>query len=178
MRKHILSLLAVPLAIMAVVSPVSASSNFVSLGVKNVKQSQTNWCWAATSQSVLDYYNIFSIQDGIVKVVKGKVVNRTATVDEVQEGLREYGLDSSATGSLSFSELKSELNADDPVLAGIQYKDGGGHMVVIDGYEEDGRSKYIEYMDPAKGSHVVKSYSSFKDNSSQEWFESIYNFSK
>lgn len=178
MRKQILSLLAVPLAIMAVVSPVSASSGFVSLGVWNVKQSKNNWCWAASSQSVLDHYNIFSVQDGIVKVVKGSVVNKTATVDEVQEGLEAYGLDSSATGSLSFNKLKGELNSGDPVIAGIVYSDGGGHMVVIDGYEEDGTSKYIEFMDPAKGSHVVKSYSSFKDSSSQEWLESIYNFSK
>ncbi|MGG1660703.1 papain-like cysteine protease family protein [Brevibacillus sp. NRS-1366] len=165
------------IAALTIVTQAYAAPDVYSLGVPDVQQEETNWCWAGSSISVLGYNDIDAFQDDFVRSVKGSVVNRTASFSEVKRGLAGEGLSSTFTSDyLSFSTLKSKLyNGDQPVMAGIKWTSGGGHMVVIDGYDDDS-TNYIEYMDPWDGDHYVKSYSSFRSSSSQTWIESLHDF--
>lgn len=150
-----------------------------SLGVPDVLQSKSQWCCAASSVSVLRHFGIGGVsQNEVVESVKAAIVNEPATLDEIEEAVENWGLEASTKtdGSFTFSRVKTEIATDEqPIIAGIAWSSGGGHAVVIDGYD-DGSTDYIEYMDPWEGDHYQMKYSSFEDSSTQEWFGSVYNF--
>lgn len=57
------------LAFGSVSTSVFAASDFDSLGVPDVLQSRSNWCWAASSVSVLRYFEIGVSQNEVVESV-------------------------------------------------------------------------------------------------------------
>ncbi|WP_223067805.1 C39 family peptidase [Paenibacillus caui] len=142
------------------------------------KQEQTYWCWAASSVSILSYYGQSVSQCSFVKATKLTTTcdNESATVREAQTGLAWYSIHTQYyDGSLSWTSLKSQIDATYPIYVSWGWTDGsGGHAVVIYGYSESGQ--YVNYMDPQYGTKTFKTYTSFVGGSSydQYWRWGLY----
>ncbi len=79
---------------------------------------------------------------------------------------------------MTFTQAKTEINNSRPIIVGLTYVAGGGHMVVLNGWDTSSGTNQIQYMDPASGKYIVKTYTSFKSNSSWNWKQTIYKISK
>lgn len=55
-------------------------------------QRNTNWCWAACVQMVLNYQGVDAQQEEIVKRVKGDLINDGGTEDEIVKGANLWEL--------------------------------------------------------------------------------------
>ncbi len=53
------------------------------LGVQKVQQYKSNWCWVASSKSVLNHYGINTSQYSFCYTVKGNTYNNPASTYEV-----------------------------------------------------------------------------------------------
>lgn len=162
------------------------------LDVQEVTQANTNWCWAGSSLSILNYYRIYTSQCTFVTYVKtgkttGTCDNLQATDAEAQKGLNYFGVSSTShSGALSWSATRSELDNNRPIYAHIRWldsdnQDDGGHAVVVDGYYYYPNDAYqeIRYMDPWTGAFKTKTYSGFVRTSyDQYWTSGLRNLIK
>ncbi|MCE3200676.1 papain-like cysteine protease family protein [Paenibacillus sonchi] len=166
-------------ATLMVSSSVSAYVSYITLSVPVVKQEQTNWCWVASSVGVIDFLGTPPTQNDFVNYVKGGVVNQAGTVADVKQGLQHWNVSSTTGSSLSFQTVANQTSNNQPIISGIIWKSGGGHMYTIRGYYEDTNSSKqdLYYIDPWPGNsnYNIMSYSNFLNNSSFFWNESVYN---
>lgn len=158
------------------------AATYKTLGVPNKTQEKSNWCWAASSTSILGWYGKSVTQSAFATTVKGSTVNDTATDSEAKSGLSAYGLSSSYTSDyVSFSTLVTQIDNNRPLYAGWSWTSGGGHAVVIDGYDQSSEDLTVKYMDPGYGSKYWILYSDLKggySSADHTWDGTIYNFSK
>ncbi|OUQ89986.1 hypothetical protein B5G50_02165 [Brevibacillus brevis] len=171
-------LAAILLSTLAIVSSsTEAARTTVSLNVKDVSQAAGNWCWAATSVSILDYFNESVTQHDFVEYVKGEAVNKPENMRNTKDGIEHFGVSSTReSDSMSWSRTVREINTDSPILVAIKWKTQKiGHNVVIDGYINDS-TRYVMYMDPWDGQHFTMPYDAFLNSSRQEWLDSLYGF--
>ena len=127
-------------------------------------QEQTEWCWAATSASVLDFYNpqARARQCGIVNAEKGLDVccrdgsNEVCDQPNVLDNpLSRVGLlDHKQTGPAAYDVIRHEIDAGRPLAWHIHWSGGGGHFAVIEGYQRDG-AQWVSVEDPWYGSSDV-----------------------
>lgn len=104
-------------------------------------QQQTQWCWAAVSNSVSHYYDPNSgwTQCAIVNAELGQATccttGSSAACNQpwyLNLALTRVGcLQSVAAGTLPFATLQSLTNANTPPCARQQWAGGGGHFVAI-----------------------------------------------
>lgn len=110
------------------------------------------WCWAASSQMVLNYYNIVVSQEMIVQSLWGQIIDRPAQDYEVTIELNNWimpygGQVIFIRGNPDLSILRNQIERNNPVIIG--YKTGSGrHAVVITGIETQGNITYIIVRDP------------------------------
>lgn len=110
------------------------------------------WCWAASSQMVLNYYNIVVSQEMIVQSLWGQIIDRPAQDYEVTIELNSWimpygGQVNFIRGIPDLSILRNQIERNNPVIIG--YKTGSGrHAVVITGIESQGNITYIIVRDP------------------------------
>lgn len=101
--------------------------------------------------SILNYYG--------ENLTVNKIMSDTgeeggADTSAVKSYFSDYGYSSTMFNqySLSFSSIKSEINSNRPIYQalGYEYSSGGGHAVVIEGYQEKGTGTYnkVSIMDP------------------------------
>jgi hypothetical protein len=129
-------------------------------------QEQTQWCWAAVTASVADFYN----QPGwrqcqIVETCRGtsgcctqgssSACNQPWFLD--QSLSRTGDLSDYLARSLSWSEVQAEIEAGRPVGVRIGWP-MGGHFVAIDGYSGTGT---LDIQDPWFN-HSTVSYQEFR----------------
>jgi hypothetical protein len=108
-------------------------------------QEADKWCWAAVSASVNHYFFPDSTlsQCQIARRVLGvdsccgnrETCNQVAKLDVALEKSGTIVREPLAR-SLSFEEIKQEIDGRRPICARIQWAGGGGHFVVIRGYRE------------------------------------------
>lgn len=169
---------AISLSVFTIISsPTEAARTTVSLNVKDVSQAASNWCWAATSVSILRYFDERVTQHEFVEYVKGEAVNKPGNMRDTKKGIEHFGVSSTREYDyLSWSNTVREINTDSPILVAIDWKTQAiGHNVVIDGYINDS-TRYVMYMDPWDGQHFTMTYDAFRDSSRQEWVDSLYGF--
>ncbi|MCI8539817.1 MAG: hypothetical protein HFF18_14365 [Oscillospiraceae bacterium] len=176
-QKQVTAMFALVFLAIYVSTQALAYSTVGAVSVKGVEQEKKYWCWAATAECILDYFGISTTQESFVSLVKGitPAPNVTALDSEVYDGLYDYGLTGTIrAASISFSSTASEIYNERPIYAGISWSSGGGHAVVICGYDSD--SKMIEYMEPDDGTFHQMLYSKFKggSSSSRDWDGTIY----
>jgi hypothetical protein len=108
-------------------------------------QKQDNWCWAAISVSVDHFFNPASPWE------QCRLAGAELGLDCCQDGSTERcnqvrRLDPPLTRvgrlrerpiprPLTMDEIREEIDGGRPVCARIQWRDGGGHFVLISGYE-------------------------------------------
>jgi hypothetical protein len=129
-------------------------------------QTQTNWCWAATSRSVSHYYWFFSswTQCKTAGAELGRTDCCNATVPSacnvpwyLDKALtRTSNLDHMVSATISFSAIETELKAGRVIGARIGWSGGGGHFVCIYGFSRIGFREFVDIDDPIFGkSHIT-----------------------
>lgn len=138
--------------------------------VPNVKQEKSNWCWAGAAQSVLAHYEIAATQTQIAVFVKGGIINDPASNYDIVRALRHFGVRAeSYDGVPAYAAIQRQLDAGNPAINLINWKNGGGHFQVMDGYfSNDGRN-YIKVMDPWYGEHDEYGYEYYRKNERFWW---------
>ncbi len=117
-------------------------------------QKKPQWCWAASIQMVLNYYNIAIKQEQIVertygREVNGQLPNWTASIGTIHMNLNNWSVDNTGKRYIVNAQfgygapepiyLIEELRQQRPVIIGYQ-SNSGGHAVVITAlsyYESD-----------------------------------------
>jgi hypothetical protein len=151
-------------------------------------QLQTNWCWAATSLGVHQYYDR---TDNTTQCLAANLIlprndacnNPVPAAANVahflDDALNDFGnLDGSIiSGTLSYADVKAQINAGRPLGARIGWAGGGGHFMVIEGYRDGGTAATQEVAidDPIYGEsqYTYNSYSTaYQGTTGNNWTHS------
>jgi hypothetical protein len=135
-------------------------------------QTQTNWCWAATSKSVSHFYSFLSPWTQC-KIASSEL-NTTCCTSPVPGACNvPWYLDKALTrtqnfvsiqaGTVSWSTIKSELEKGLVVGARIGWNGGGGHFMAIHGVTRIGVTEYLHIDDPIYGKSFL-TYNQFATN--------------
>jgi Papain-like cysteine protease AvrRpt2 len=147
-------------------------------------QQQTEWCWSATSVSVSHFYDSGSTwtQCLLVNNALGQTTccnnggtsqcNQPWYIDRALQIVKNFVSSGSA---VTPTDVDSQVNNGRPLEVGIAWSGGGGHAVVIDGYQGTGTGELLSIRDPAYGDSWV-SYSTFKSSyqGSGSWDQTCY----
>jgi len=143
------------------------------VGVPAFKQEKTNWCWAASTQMLENYVKKGVNNTQCREWLWGKnqanppCDNTGGTYAETQRALTSAQVYTTGFSGLPLaSGIKSQIDANHPMMYFYNYKSGsGGHVVVIYGYEfDDVTGQRLWYVDPLGGSRVRASVSWMADN--------------
>ena len=120
-------------------------------------QTQSNWCWAATATSVSEFYSIFCNWTQC-KVASQEMASDCCATPGSTTCNQPWYLDKALSrtnnhvsisgGTLSWEDVKDELEKGLVVGARIGWSGGGGHFMVIHGVSKVGNTKYLHIDDP------------------------------
>jgi len=151
---------------------VAICSADTTIGVTLATQEHSNWCWAASSKMVLDYYSSVQTQCAIANWAWGRSdccgnseFNWSHTCNQsncmyggsgcIDNILSHWGVSSVGQSSVfSQDTVVSEINGCRPFVMRFGWTGGGGHFLVSYGYDTSGT--YVDYMDPWPGNGVTK----------------------
>lgn len=176
-------------ASMSLTGPTVAASGGVSLSVPSIKQSQSQWCWAASTQSAVKY--LFGItytqcqqanarfnRSDCCTYPSSSNCNKPSALADVGNYLHaEKAIDSTHEWwALSWSQTTGEIGTQHrPFLIRIGWSGGGGHIIVGRGYSwHDGGTDQFSTMDPGSATYKWYSWSYFKNNSSFTWTNTLW----
>ncbi|HVV44131.1 MAG TPA: papain-like cysteine protease family protein [Bryobacteraceae bacterium] len=139
--------------------------------VKMEKQLESNWCWAAVSASLK---NFFSPQSGFQQChLASPVLLSEAQIEAavrccehpdecnmqafLEDALAFAGnLHQKLHGYLGFPGIMNEIDAGRPVGVRIEWSDGYGHFLLIDGYRAFGSdAQQVHVSDPFYGASYI-----------------------
>ncbi|PWI43500.1 papain-like cysteine protease family protein [Streptomyces sp. ICBB 8177] len=159
----------------------TAASPAARLNIDMQSQQQTNWCWAASGDTIASWFGYSYSQNQFCDAAFGYSQNSScpndqATLADDQTAYQWMGLDPGdyIQGTLSWSGVQREINAKRPVQTRIQWSSGGGHMEVIYGYDtSDG---YVYWGDPWPDDNRYNwaTYDYYTDNSDFSWTHTLY----
>ncbi len=151
------------------------------LNITMQQQQNTNWCWAASGNTIATWFGYNYSQNQFCNAAFGRSTNSTcpnsqASLGDVQNALSWIGINpgSYVTGYLRYATVQGEVNADRPVETRIQWSSGGGHMHVLYGY--DTASNWVYWGDPWPSNYRYNwaDYSYYVSNGSFSWTHSLY----
>ena len=135
-------------------------------------QTQSNWCWAATSKSVSKFYSALSPWTQC-KVASEELDNTCCDSPVPSACNVSWYLDKALTrtnnfvsmqsGTISWSKVKQELQNGLVVGARIGWNGGGGHFMVIHGVSKSNGVEYLHIDDPIYGKSTL-TYTQFATN--------------
>lgn len=108
----------------------------------NGRQRQSNWCWAACVQMVLNYHGLYVTQEQVVQRIYGNLIDRPAGEREIRQALSGWAPDvrggvsyiSCQSGLSSINEITQNLAYKWPLIVGLRNPRGGiGHAYVLTG---------------------------------------------
>jgi hypothetical protein len=147
-------------------------------------QTQTNWCWAATANSVSHYFSRWSTwaQCSIANAELGHndccqmpVPSDCNVPWYLDRALTRTNNFVSITGPATFQQVRDQINIGRPVGARIGWSGGGGHFMVIYGYSLIGGDEYFDIDDPIYGkSHIPVSEFSTSYQGTGTWTHTYY----
>lgn len=158
---------AVGLAALSSVAVAGSGYHYINLG--QVTQEHSNWCWAASSVDVLNWYGSHPSQCNVANWALGRSDacgnsnfnwNSGANSPNAlfgQAGSVQAILQSSSVGSTAYSSaldwntIVSDVNAGRPFVMRFGWYDGGGHILVGYGYDDTNGTRYVGYMNPWPG---------------------------
>ncbi len=175
-RIKISSLFIALLLAVVIATPAYATVKWLSTVVP-VKQAKSNWCWAASSEMVIKHYGGTANQWAVVNYIypNQNYPNYAASMSQTDQAIDHFQSHNGniSSSSLSFTAVKYQTNNNSPIVAGWLWYTGGGHMVVIRGYD-DASPQYVYWCNPADGYGHKNYYSWFVDNGVRYWAESIF----
>lgn len=128
-------------------------------------QKQTQWCYAAVIQMILEYYGSITTQEAIVEAITGDDTNNDPqdptlylmkTLDYIDN---DEPCGCSGSRVLKFDKIKKEIDRHRPII--VKLTGGTGHYVLIVGYDmniPDGITQ-VFYIDPNKRHHNIENVS-------------------
>jgi hypothetical protein len=155
------------LCLLATAAPMLVAARVQHLNIAHVTQAHSEWCWAADANAVLRYRGVSSTQCGIENWVdsigyaceaapfywndQANSPNTLAGTTGIAGILWYLGRrDSHYYGTpLSFRSVSAAIRAGNPVVILWTWYGGGGHFVVIDGYDDQQQALY--FMNPWPG---------------------------
>lgn len=161
--------LAAMIGLAALSSVAVAGSGYNYLNVNQVTQEHSNWCWAASSVDVLEWYGQNPSQCSVVNWAFGRAdacgnsvfdwnsaANSANTLygqaGSVQAVLGSSGVQNTAYASaLSWNAIVADVDAGHPFVMRFGWYGGGGHILVGYGYDDESGTEYVGYMNPWPG---------------------------
>jgi len=129
------------------------------------EQTQTNWCWAATSTSVSHFYwglstwtqcLVANAELGLGTCCNSTVPAACNVPWYLDRALTRTNNFVSISGPVSFQQVRDEIDAGRPVGTRIGWSGGGGHFMAIYGYSLVSGVEYFDIDDPIYGkSHLT-----------------------
>jgi hypothetical protein len=130
------------------------------LNVPRIRQEQTEWCWAAAADMVLDFYgqpvvtqcdlanNLFPGQNCCANP-GGAACNQGVEVRDIRRLYILRNLTATRISrSVSFRRLRNEIDAGRPIEVAFFWSGGGGHVAIVRGYREDNQGRFLYVNDP------------------------------
>lgn len=166
------------LSLICCIMLISLYSSATVLDVPQIYQSQTQWCWAATSQAVMQYYGYYFSQAEIAQYgtnganewnwLWGYSTNPTRI--GINLILLHFANLSTTTyeRNLSLTESRSNIDADKPFFVRWGWDSGGGHFLVAHGIQ----NSTIYLMDPWYGP-TINSYTWALSGGGHTWTHSL-----
>lgn len=166
---------------------MSATDLIVRISFRLEQQQYANWCWAAVIISLLKYYkhpDSGISQDRLVtQTIERKGANYNSYFDSpnvIDAVMSEYGiLNTKINGQVRFDDIATQIEKGLPVVARIQWQEGGGHFIVITGCSNNSNSPTIQVQDPMHGPIEV-SFQEFSGSyrSSGHWSHTFFTKAK
>lgn len=105
----------------------------------NGRQRQSNWCWAACVQMVLNFHGLFVTQEEVVQRIFGDRVNQPGQPRQILAALSGWAPDARGRYSEIFaspyvlrgSQIVQDLAYKWPLIVGLANPEGGGHALVL-----------------------------------------------
>lgn len=164
---------------------------YKNLDIKGEAQSQSQWCWAAVSATVINHYNYYKINPCQIAseafktncCLNEKECNNQNSLLFISEIIEKYSAATTIVhGIVSASEIKNEIDKNNPMILRIESK-FSGHFIVIGGYsinrDKDGNDElFLMIQDPMWGYQIntnkIGEFVSY--NSLKNGFWGNYNF--
>jgi len=135
------------------------------------RQQEDEWCWAAVAVSVDQYFNDASARtqcDLVSDVLGVKCCGDSDDCDKPNDLEKALGnkigvgklREPVQNRALEFAEIRDQLAQGFPVCVRIEWPDGGGHFVVIDGADTVGGVQAVHIQDPLHDATTI-SYRDF-----------------
>jgi hypothetical protein len=165
---------AIPAFITANAQPLILPSDAVNLDIVVPQQIVDNWCWAAVTAALEEFYDVQPrrAQCRIVSDVLGTGSCCPDGVDIIrcnvphapQPALRDlFETRVEAPAGTSFSFVESEILAGVPVLANLGFSDGRvGHLVIITGFFHGADDINLIVQDPYTGEESAEPIRRFR----------------
>ncbi|MFF3113658.1 papain-like cysteine protease family protein [Kitasatospora sp. NPDC057904] len=162
-------------------STADLAGTYKKLNITMQQQQQTNWCWAASGNTIATWFGYSYSQNQFCNAAFGRSVdsgcpNSQATLGDVQNALGWIGINpgSYVTGYLRYSTVQAEVDANRPIEARIQWSSGGGHMHVLYGY--DTGNNWVYWGDPWPSNYRYNwaDYWYYVNNDTFSWTHSLY----
>lgn len=147
------------------------------------RQTETNWCWAATSTSVSIFYTPSSAWTQCK--VANACQNKTTCCSN-PAGCNQYGYLNTAlekthnfnkmvSGTITFAQIQAEINVGRPIGVRTAWSGGGAHFLCIIGYAVLADVQYVYLDDPIYGASFT-TLSNFSTNyrGSGTWTHTYY----
>lgn len=136
-------------------------------------------CWATSSSMIISYFESDEIdrKEDIAKYVYGnKKIDKGGKLGDARYGIEKYtGKKGNIRCSpLTYKAVQYQINHNAPIGVALKDNEGGGHMVIIVGYNNVFGT--VMYNDPADGKKKHAWYSKFLKNTETEitWAESLF----
>jgi Papain-like cysteine protease AvrRpt2 len=134
--------------------------------VPQIYQEQTEWCWAACAQMVLQFYGNFTVgQCDLASQMFGEsccgnpsapLCNKPSQVPTLANIYTPYGHSAVLIQNyVPFETLQSEINANRPVEIGLNWGNETGHQLLVCGWDIDSLGQRLLVNDPLQGTGPV-----------------------
>ncbi|MCX4449780.1 papain-like cysteine protease family protein [Streptomyces sp. NPDC087866] len=161
--------------------PTAALAATKRLNITMQAQQKTNWCWAASGNTIATWYGRNYSQNQFCNAAFNRAQgyecpNSQAALDNVQNALNWAGISpgSYVNGWLRYPTVQAEIAAGRPVETRIQWSSGGGHMHVLYGYDDANSLVYWGDPWPSSNRYNWASHSWYVNNSEFSWTHSLY----
>lgn len=158
----------------------AANATTDQLNITMQSQQYSNWCWAASGNTVAAFYGYSYSQNQFCNMAFGNSLNAScansqASLADDQTAFDRIGISPGnyVTGYLYYSAIIREIDAGRPVMARIQWSSGGGHMEVLYGYDQSQNWVYWGDPWPSDNRYNWGSYIYYVSNGSFSWTHSL-----
>lgn len=138
------------------------------LQIDLIYQEQTQWCWAACMEMVFRKNGdltttrckianaAFDLQ-GCCSSPSSSLCNKPCPITNIGTEWQRWGYNSMFNAvAIAFNALKFDLDSGRPVEVGIKWGGGGGHAILITGWNEQNSVGYLTVNDPTYGKSQIE----------------------